>query len=186
MYYSIKDFAELIGVSQNTLRLWDKSGKLKPHHKTNGGHRVYSEQQADEYFGVEQKKEIVLTFAGGMLDAEAYRTQSDFQKRQFEFSQKVADLQAKDAIKRGELQAKRVREAGKKIVGAQRAALAAQGIELDSGTALDIQEETAAFTEMDALTVKMNAYREAWGYKIESANYLAKSQYADIAGQFQA
>ena len=77
MYYSIKDFAELIGVSQNTLRLWDKSGKLKPHHKTNGGHRVYSEQQADEYFGIEQKKEIVLTFAGGMLEKDTMENLTD-------------------------------------------------------------------------------------------------------------
>lgn len=48
-YYSIKEFAELIGVSQNSLRLWDKNGKLKPHHLTTGGHRVYSYEQAQKY-----------------------------------------------------------------------------------------------------------------------------------------
>lgn len=48
-YYSIQDFALRIGVSVSTLRLWDKSGKLLPHHRTAGGHRVYSETQAVEY-----------------------------------------------------------------------------------------------------------------------------------------
>ena len=32
-YYSIGEFAELIGVTQQTLRNWDKVGKLKPSHK---------------------------------------------------------------------------------------------------------------------------------------------------------
>lgn len=48
-YYSIQDFALRIGVSVSTLRLWDKCGKLSPHHRTAGGHRVYSEEQAVQY-----------------------------------------------------------------------------------------------------------------------------------------
>lgn len=31
-YYTIGKFAKLIGKSVPTLRLWDKQGKLKPHH----------------------------------------------------------------------------------------------------------------------------------------------------------
>lgn len=128
----------------------------------------------------------VSEFAGGIMDAEAHKAQAEFQKNQYEFSKKVADFQASDAVKRGERAAKQVRQAGNKMIGTQRASLAAQGIELDSGTALDIQEETAAFTEMDALTVKINSLREAWGYKVQSANYLAQGQYAQTAGQFKA
>lgn len=48
-YYSIQDFALRIGVSVSTLRLWDKQGKLSPHHRTAGGHRVYSEKQVIQY-----------------------------------------------------------------------------------------------------------------------------------------
>ena len=48
-YYTIQEFAVRIGVSVSTLRLWDKRNKLKPHHKTAGGHRVYSEEQALQY-----------------------------------------------------------------------------------------------------------------------------------------
>jgi hypothetical protein len=39
---------------------------------------------------------------------------------------------------------------------------------------------------MDALTVKMNAYREAWGYKVQAAGLSARAQFAQTAGQYQA
>lgn len=49
-FFSIQEFALQIGVSTSTLRLWDKSGKLHPHHRTAGGHRVYSKEQAVQYY----------------------------------------------------------------------------------------------------------------------------------------
>jgi len=51
-YYSIGDFAELIGVTQQTLRNWDKAGKLKPSHKGKSGYRYYSQQQLRYYLGL--------------------------------------------------------------------------------------------------------------------------------------
>jgi putative resolvase len=50
-YYSIGKFAKKIGKSVNTLRVWDQKGLLKPDHVTEGGHRVYSEDQIYEVFG---------------------------------------------------------------------------------------------------------------------------------------
>ena len=47
--YSISEFAELIGVTTQTLRNWDKSGKLKPAGITDGGHRLYHFEQALQF-----------------------------------------------------------------------------------------------------------------------------------------
>lgn len=49
-FMSISKFAENIGVSQQTIREWDKNGKLKPHHRTVGGRRIYSQKQVDDFF----------------------------------------------------------------------------------------------------------------------------------------
>lgn len=49
-FLSVGEFAKAIGVTIKTLRNWDKSGKLKPHHRTVGGQRVYTEDQIEEYF----------------------------------------------------------------------------------------------------------------------------------------
>lgn len=51
-YYSIGEFAKLIGVTQQTLRNWDKVGKLKPGHKGKSGYRYYSQQQLQYYLGL--------------------------------------------------------------------------------------------------------------------------------------
>lgn len=37
---TIKEAAEMLGVSNTTLREWDRTGKLKPH-RTLGNHRRY-------------------------------------------------------------------------------------------------------------------------------------------------
>ena len=70
MYYSISEFAKKIGVSTYTLRLWEKNGKLIPHHRTQGNQRVYSEELVQEYLGITSTKEVILTFGGGLLQKE--------------------------------------------------------------------------------------------------------------------
>lgn len=70
MFYSIKQFADKIGVSEQTLRVWDKNGTLKPHHRTTGGHRVYSEDQIETYLTngtTIKEKNISMTFCDGKL-----------------------------------------------------------------------------------------------------------------------
>jgi len=49
-FLTISEFAKAIGVAEVTLRQWDKSGKLKPHHRMPGGKRVYSSEQVEGYF----------------------------------------------------------------------------------------------------------------------------------------
>lgn len=56
-YYKISEFANLIGVSTNTLREWEKNGVLIPHHKTPSGYRIYAHSQYEEYFkGIRNKR----------------------------------------------------------------------------------------------------------------------------------
>lgn len=44
-YYTIGKFAKLIAVTTQTLRNWDKTGKLIPCRKGPTGDRYYSEEQ---------------------------------------------------------------------------------------------------------------------------------------------
>ena len=55
-YYSISNFAKQVGISPQSLRLWDKSGTFKPDHRTFGNNRKYSEAQVEEYFNLCKKK----------------------------------------------------------------------------------------------------------------------------------
>ena len=44
---TIKDAAEILGVSVDTLRRWDKSGKLDPVKISDAGYRLYSKSQIE-------------------------------------------------------------------------------------------------------------------------------------------
>ena len=83
------------------------------------------------------------------------------------FNGQLADMQADTAIKRGAFQAKRVREQGAQVVGAQKAALAANGIRVDSGTAKELAIQSGMAAELDALEIENSAALEALGYRTE-------------------
>ena len=61
-YYSIREFSKLIGRTTQTLRNWDKSGKLKPHHYGSNGGRYYSEEQLNEVLGIKPSKRVVVGY----------------------------------------------------------------------------------------------------------------------------
>lgn len=48
-YYSSKKVTELLGVTAQTLRNWDKEGKLKPAYTKSNGYRYYSEESIMSY-----------------------------------------------------------------------------------------------------------------------------------------
>ena len=48
MFYNIKEFSELINVSKQTLRNWDKNNKLKPI-KLDSGHRRYTNEHLKKF-----------------------------------------------------------------------------------------------------------------------------------------
>lgn len=97
-----------------------------------------------------------------------------------------SEQQAKDSIAIGEDQASRHKAAVRGLIGSQRVAAAASGIAIDSGSALDLQEEAAGLGELDLLTIRQNAKREAWGYKVQASNYRGQAAMARAGAKGQA
>lgn len=62
--YSIGQFAKKINKTQQTLRNWDKSGKLKPEIvDVSTGYRYYTEKQLKEFYGeITNKERIVIGY----------------------------------------------------------------------------------------------------------------------------
>lgn len=61
-FYAIHEFSGLINRTPQTLRNWEKSGILVPHHKGPSGYRYYSEAQLNEVIGVSPKERIVIGY----------------------------------------------------------------------------------------------------------------------------
>lgn len=98
----------------------------------------------------------------------------------------IAELRARQAKTAGQRRVGRSSQAFRKLVGRQRAALAAQGISLTEGSAQDIIQETQDISELDALTIKNNAAREALGFRTQARQFGLRGRQEERAGQIGA
>lgn len=121
---------------------------------------------------------LAMSAAGAGFSAAGSMKAGKYAKEVGEYNAAVANLQANDALARGEEAERRHRMQVRQLVGAQRASFAAQGVDVNDpdSSALDVQADAAALGELDALTIRQNAAREAWGYR-------AQAQDARIRGQ---
>lgn len=83
---------------------------------------------------------------------------------------KIAERQARDAVERGQQEEQQQRMKTSQTIGAQRAALAANGVDLAFGSPLDTLVDTATIGELDALTIRTNTYREERDLRQQGAN----------------
>ncbi len=49
-YYSLREISKILGVPSQTLRNWDRSRKLKPHHTTSNGYHYDFDKQLSSMF----------------------------------------------------------------------------------------------------------------------------------------
>lgn len=60
--YSIHKFAKILNITPQTLRNWDKSGKLVPYYKKENGYRYYTEDQLNNLIGKKKNDEYTIGY----------------------------------------------------------------------------------------------------------------------------
>src|SRR5690606_10607793 len=118
----------------------------------------------------------IAAIAGGGMNMFGEYAEGRHKEAVLRQNAKLAELQALDAIERGQAEETNYRKQIKQMIGSQRTSYAAQGVAIDSGTPLEIQAQTAAIGEEDALTIRNNAAREAWGYRVQASNMRAQAK----------
>lgn len=96
--------------------------------------------------------------------------QAVYQSQVARQNQALMEQRARDALQRGEVAEENSRRLTRQRIGAQTARLAAQGVDLE-GSPTEILGDTAAAGEADALTVRANAARDAYGYRVAGVGY---------------
>lgn len=114
----------------------------------------------------------------GKAGREAANSQADLA----DYNAAVASVQADDAIARGAEEESRFRTGVRGMIGSQRAEFAAGNIDVGYGSSADVQADTAFLGELDALTIRTNAAREAWGYKVQAEDLRKRAQIARKTG----
>lgn len=99
---------------------------------------------------------------------DAQRRAAESQADLLDFNATIADRQSADALERGRLDENRYRSSVRRLIGTQRTGFAGQGVEVSSGSAADVQADSAHLGELDALTIRQNAMLDAWGYRVEA------------------
>jgi hypothetical protein len=134
-----------------------------------------------------------MSAMGAAQQGAAAQNAANYQAQVAKNAQQVAQWSADDALRRGQVAEDARRSQTAQQIGTQRAAMASMGGDINSGSAVDIVGDTAAAGEFDALTLRNNAQREAYGFKVKASNAgadaglaVARGDAAEQAGMFGA
>jgi hypothetical protein len=114
---------------------------------------------------------LVLGAVGAVQQNNAGKAAAQAQEEQAEENAKFAEAQATNATMTGLVEEDRRRAQTRAMLAKQRTAMAANNVDMSTGTPLELLGDTAAIGEQDALTIRANAAREAWGYRSQGVNY---------------
>lgn len=133
---------------------------------------------AGQAFGVGAS--TVGAFAGAKAQQASLRSQA----RIAEINATLADAAARGELMASERQQSQIKLRGAQVKASQRAATAANGIDIGVGTPVNIATSTDYITEIDANTAAANGIQAAWGRRIQAGNYRreATSARATAAG----
>jgi hypothetical protein len=106
------------------------------------------------YFNARSQK-IALHGAAAMADLNAEQS----------------ELAAEQELARGNAAVAATSARAGQVKSAQRAALAANGVDLGVGSAVELQASTDIEKENDINTITANAVRAAWGQRVQATNY---------------
>lgn len=112
---------------------------------------------------------------GGFYSAKMTKNQLKFEADMSRINARIAELGARSAMDKGQKEVASLTLQAGQLKSRQRAAMAANGIDLGEGSAAEIQASTELMKELDKQTLESNAVRNAWGYRTQGANYQSEA-----------
>lgn len=114
-----------------------------------------------------------LSTVGGVLGAVQSYQSGMFQSKLASYNEKLAQGNTRASLEAGQNAEEIKRMQTGKLIGSEAAATAASGIDVNSGSPTAVRQATAQAGEMDALNIRYNAARQAYGYSQEAfSDYL--------------
>lgn len=126
------------------------------------------------------------TVAASAAQASAQKRSADYQAQVAANNAKTAEANAEYSQQVGDTKVAAKQQQTAQMIGAERAGLAASGVDLDSGSALRLQTDTATLGAVDAGTIRANAARDAYGFRTQGLNYAMAQKQDESAGNLDA
>lgn len=123
-----------------------------------------------------------VTAAGAIYQGNVAAAQGKYEAAVANQNAKMERAASDDARQRGETEQLRHYRRVAQVLGAQRAQLAAGGLDVTFGSAADLQGDTMALGLEDSAIIAENTRREMQGYDISAVNYTAQGRAARMRG----
>ena len=96
---------------------------------------------------------------------------NEYQAKVAKDNAKIAEENARNERQSGLEESRRQRLRTLQTIGSQQTAMAANGIDISSGTALDTVQDTAELGELDSLMIQYNSERTAFNHETQANNF---------------
>lgn len=126
---------------------------------------------------------LTMNAIGSYNQGVAAEKQSDYAAMMQENNAEIANMQADNAITRGNMAIAEQRLQVNRAIGTGRANYAAGNIVLGKGSALDWEEDFNVQAEYDRRKIGYNSQLEVWGYKNQAGQYGASANATRMAGE---
>jgi len=111
-----------------------------------------------------------VSAAGAYMQSKAQKDALGYQEKEAQMNAQLQGQMAEDAIARGNRDAQDHMQKAAMMKSSQKAAIAANGIDVSQGSPASILDDTDYMAKVDVGRIKGNAQREAWGYKVGQTN----------------
>ena len=108
---------------------------------------------------------------GSYYSAKSQQSSLRFAADMADINARLSERSAQTVLDRGQKQVGQLTLKAGQLKSSQRAALAANGVDLGEGSAAEVQASTDILKEIDKNTIETNATYDAWGYRLQGTNY---------------
>lgn len=116
-----------------------------------------------------------VSFFGAQQQASAQAKAYQYQAQVAQNNAIIQERNAEAATQAGQTEEMNQRQRTAQLEGMARASMSANGISTTSGSALDVLGDTAKLGELDALTIRSNAARTAYNYRVAGMSETAQA-----------
>lgn len=122
----------------------------------------------------------MMSAVGAQKNAQAQKATLGYEAAVARNNQTIANYQADITLQNGAIAEQTQQLKAAALKGDQRAAMAANGIDLSEGSATEVLATTDYMGHRDALTIRDNAARQAWATREQAKGYGSEAA-ADVA-----
>lgn len=126
---------------------------------------------------------MATTALGTYQQMKATQQQANYDTAIANQNANIAQQQSVAAGQAGAQEQSQIRQKERQVAGSQKAQLSSNGLDISSGSPLDLLTDTAQQSQKDVDTSRYNTAINMWGYDTQTANYRAQAQAAKQAGK---